>query len=136
VKPVYQTKSGDGSNGTPHGNCVAACYASLLEIPIEDVPELSDPAVAPNQYRAEQAWLATRGLSIVHIRADEGQVMPGVMSDAPFYMLSGISPRGFGHRVIARDGEIVHDPHPEGGGLKHVIAFVLLLPLDLARAAP
>jgi len=32
MTPVYQTK-----HGSPHGNCMAACVATILDKPIEDV---------------------------------------------------------------------------------------------------
>lgn len=31
--------------------------------------------------------------------------------------MSGMSPRGFRHAVVARNGVMVHDPHPTRGGL-------------------
>lgn len=45
MKPVMQTKRG-GSGAPPEerGDCLAACLASLLEVPIEDVPVPHNPA--------------------------------------------------------------------------------------------
>lgn len=37
MEPVFQTMHGE-----KHGNCFAACIASLLEIPLEDVPQFGD----------------------------------------------------------------------------------------------
>jgi hypothetical protein len=137
LKPVFQTRIGDGRNGTPHGNCVAACYASLFECGIDEIPELSDPEVAPNQILAEEAFLAARGLALlyVHVGCQQYQPapLPAYVTPDTWHMISGTSPRKCGHRVVGRGGEMVHDPHPDGGGLVDVRGYVFLVPLDPAR---
>ena len=35
MKPVDQTRT-----GVPYGNCMEACFASLLEVPLLEVPDL------------------------------------------------------------------------------------------------
>jgi len=40
----------------------------------------------------------------------------------------GLGPRGYKHATVYRDGELVWDPHPEGGGLVRVEEFHLVLP--------
>ena len=41
MKPVMQTKF-TTEDMTVHGNCHAACIASILELPLEDVPAFED----------------------------------------------------------------------------------------------
>jgi hypothetical protein len=135
VKPVFQTRVGDGQNGTQHGNCVAACYASLFELPLDAIPEMSDPAIAPSQFWAEERFLAARGLGLVFVERF-GAVGPGAMLTDAYYMASGTSPRGYPHRVIYQNGALAHDPHPDGGGLVEVRGFYLFVPVDPARPAP
>ena len=37
-------------------------------------------------------------------------------------ILTGKSPRGnFNHAVVAYNGEVVHDPHPIGGGVESFV---------------
>lgn len=42
MKPTKQTVLHDPANGK-HGNCLSAVLASLLHLPIEDVPVFSEP---------------------------------------------------------------------------------------------
>jgi len=42
----------------------------------------------------------------------------------------GPGPRGCDHCVLMRDGKLVHDPHPEGGGLMSVADVTLIVLLD------
>lgn len=123
---VYQTKVGDV------GNCVAACYATLLNADIDEIPDLVGTG---NQHAAEVAMLADKGLGLVRIwlpkdRRTMEQALDGMMmADGVPYMLSGISPRGIGHRVIGMDGRLYHDPHPDGGGVNDVRAVLFVVAL-------
>jgi hypothetical protein len=124
VVKVYQTKVGDG------GNCVAACYATLLGVGIDEIPDLCDTG---NQHAAEVAMLAARGLGLVRVWLPRGgrtmeQALDGMMvSDGARYMMSGTSPRGLGHRVIGMDGALYHDPHPHGGGVRDVRSVLFIV---------
>lgn len=52
VKPV---------NGRHDSDCVAAVLASVLELPLEDVPTFWDGKGAIGQYEKTRRWLAARG---------------------------------------------------------------------------
>ena len=62
MKPVDQTRF-----GSPDGNCFAACVASLLEIPLEEAPNLMN---LDEWYRAFEVWLRPRGLYPVGFSCD------------------------------------------------------------------
>lgn len=110
------------------GDCMRACLASLLELPMEEVPHLRAIQMDTgtwfgafttflkkhgyefqgtfyfNPYRPDGQWseLAKRSLGV------DG-----------FFMAGGPSPRGAvgGHAVIIDSlGQIVHDPHPSRAG--------------------
>ncbi len=99
---------------------MAACIASLLELSIEDVPNPHDK----DWWDQWLAWLRPRGLYLVE--ASGGDWLPPGYS-----ILVGKSPRGdFLHAVVAYNGEIVHDPHPVGGGLRTREAYDLLVAYD------
>lgn len=58
MKPVRQLYRHDPANGV-YGDCWRACIASVLELPIEDVPHevmISDPSSSPTQRTI--AWQA------------------------------------------------------------------------------
>ncbi len=52
-----------------------------------------------------------------------------LLDDRP-YMVVGISPRGLNHVCIYQNGKLLHDPHPEGGGLLTETHFETLEPAE------
>jgi len=121
--------------GWPDGECVRAAYATILGIPINRVPRL-DPAAAmgagQDQGDRERAWLASIGLGLVEIAAPHDQELPqeilDCMPEVP-HLMSGISPRGFGHRVVGIGGRVAWDPHPSRDGLVSIYSVGMLVPL-------
>jgi hypothetical protein len=111
------------------GNCLSACVASLLEIPIEWVPdftrELSGP-VTPQPLKLN-AWLNSVGLEALYYETDI--MHPNHGCPDGYYIMTGWSPRGRPHVVIASGKTIVHDPHPTRVGLTRIDGFILLQPL-------
>jgi len=104
-----------------HGDCMRTVIASLLELDPGEVPHEHRDLVAGEQDAQMNAWLSSRGMAIVSLAfPDPPQlVMEGmaVWNPGQIYMLSGRSRSGFDHVVIARDAEIIHDPHPDNVGL-------------------
>lgn len=119
--------------GYPYGDCVRASYASLLEIPIKDIPHF-DPR--GDQTASERRWLRQRGLDLVIVPIVEGQPTPEVPDDV-YHLVSGWSPRhpSHGHRVVGKGGAIVWDPHPSRAGLNRLRAFYFVVPLHPERVA-
>jgi hypothetical protein len=105
VKPIDQT-----TYGTPLGNCFSACVASILELPIGDVPLFVDE----NWRSRFLGWLAARGLSATTYALADGDLAP-----RGFSIAFGPSERiaGWDHACVAFDGAVVHDPHPSREGL-------------------
>ena len=127
MKPVDQT-----TFGSPGGNCFSACVASLLEIPIEEVPYFMDGGAWFERF-AE--WLRPRGYWPLCFKSSRDGWTP-----AGLHILSGKSPRELAnpnalHSVVAHGGEIEHDPHPSRAGILTRDDFVILVPIDPARGA-
>jgi len=144
--PQYQTITDKGS-----GNCMAACLASILEMPLTDVPNFAEHATAVAYWDAFHDWLAGHGMVALRIylghMGDEGMIyVEGNIGDQ-FVILSGRSPRGnnISHAVVGKLSEsgwgwdVVHDPHPSGFGLAGPIEYVNILirkpiiPLELGE---
>ncbi len=118
--PVDQT-----TFGVPDGNCFSACVASLLEMPIDQVPHFMS---ADSWLDALAEWLLPLGLYPVFFRVatcSEDQWRP-----QGFYILGGESARG-PHAVVARGHKVVHDPHPSRVGLSKHEDATLIVPLDV-----
>ena len=124
---IMQTKFGVG------GNCQSATIATLLGIQIDEVPDfwdgcdMEDPdhtnvqngRIYNNNFNA---FLNKFGLTSISLGLDVGdhtewvQEISTSMQGVPL-LVNGLSPRGYMHSVIWMDGELWHDPHPEGGGV-------------------
>lgn len=113
----------------PSGNCFAACIASLLELPLEDVPNFCD---SDNWRERLAAWLRSHGLFYLDVTLQEGA--EPLDSEWGYHVISGDGPRGCRHSVVGLAGVVVHDPHPKGGPLGPANReYGLLIPLDPAK---
>ena len=120
--PVAQTRTG------ANGNCWPACIASILEIPLAEIPEFS---LEPGQWLLDvQEWLATLGLYYVQVSPADPMVRAAFAQPGHLYhVIEGLSPRGGQHAVVGDRGRMVWDPHPADGskhGLVNVACFGLL----------
>ena len=123
------------TEGFPGGSCVRAAYATLLGVELDDIPPL-DPGTAMSlgveQGDLERAWLASIGLDLVEIKVGPDDDLPeevlGCVPEVP-HLMSGISPRGYGHRCVGVGGKLVWDPHPSRDGLLTVYSIGLLVDL-------
>jgi len=116
---VDQTKFGD-----KEGNCLQACLASVLEISIDDVPEPDER----NWLNECNDWLAQFGLALHWLEYNDLFIPRG------YSILSGDSPRGSCHHsVVAKDGELIHDPHPDRTGLKDLSDWLIFITLDPSK---
>jgi hypothetical protein len=124
--PVQQTRFKDG------GNCFSACLASILELAIGVVPNFAEKG--ERWFDLAQAWLAKRGLRLVAVPAHElaafdvedwAETVAGEAAVA-WWIAAGPGPRGRKHAVVMRGSDVVHDPHPDGGGLERITwAYVI-----------
>jgi hypothetical protein len=82
------------------GDCVRACIASVLELPIEEVPFLTN-------FVAFEPWLRKRGLRY-------SWSWPGFVEDGWTYIAGVPSLNHFGswHVVVACNGRVIWDPSP------------------------
>lgn len=124
VIPVMQTEFGRGK-----GNCFAACIASVMELDLLMVPNFccqgeSDWVTACN------SWLNQYGLSLFTVVFKTGTFVPIDV----YYLMAGPSVRGLLHSVVAFDGKMVHDPHPDGTGIEEIQEIDLFIINDPAVA--
>lgn len=105
------------------GNCVSACAATHLGIPLETVPhfvEVDRGATVDGSAGSDGWWwllvgfMAGHGLWPVQLDAvtdgEPGEVL----------WVAGPSARGVLHQVLYRDGVLWHDPHPSRAGVLKV----------------
>ena len=120
--------------GYPYGECVRATYAALLDLPLGAVPRFDPGDMAPGEKQRdrERAWLASLGLELVEIATSSDRELPqDILDRVPpvEHLISGMSPRGFGHRCVGLGGRVLWDPHPSRAGLSTVYSLGFLVPL-------
>jgi hypothetical protein len=102
MKPVFQTIfDSDG------GNCLTACIASILELPIDEVPNFAQEH-GDNCQNAVEKWLASKGLRFIEIGFSEYQTFCDTFFNCTgeYCILSGPSTYvGRSHAVVGRVSE-------------------------------
>lgn len=148
-RPVVQTSFKDDSDGS-RGNCFQACVATILGFPLQGVPEFSRAFYKDTWMDDVQTWLAFYGLRLedftrLVVRTDPQPIDLGIQNS--YYIVSGPSTRGdWAHACVGFQGEIVHDPHPDKGGLADgwrsyewfvpIKFFPENIPLDIRKETP
>jgi len=137
---ITQTILASSEEGAEKGNCLAACVASILALPLADVPNFVNAEEFPENF---YAWLECRGLGYAWMlvkNADGGAISPELLPDVVksigtvgFHLIYGTSPRGFLHSCVGYAGKVVHDPHPSRAGLVDAHAIGFIMPLDPTR---
>jgi hypothetical protein len=138
MKPVDQTIL--PTEGVPmRGNCFAACLASLLELPLEEVPHVMEH---DNWRERTNEWLATLGLGLIEVRIDVEEPALFLLPQNMWLIATGTTRRHESrlHSVVGQSiaggcmWQYVHDPHPDKTFLTRASHLMWLVPLDPARA--
>jgi hypothetical protein len=121
VKPVDQEFVHNPEIGQ-FGDCQRAVVASLLELPLSDVPHFLQEAAGDSMgfWTRLQRFLASHGCLYIDLPAwDIDGYSDLYGTPAVYHEICGPSPRGAGlfHAVVGCNGKIVHDPHPSRAGL-------------------
>lgn len=120
MKPVHQDRF-----GSPGGNCLQAALASILELPLKEVPNFVT-IPGPSWWDELQAWLGRRGLTLVCVPPD-ADWRGWLVQYGGYHLIGGKSPRGLLHSVVGYKGAMVHDPPPDGTGLETVEDFWIFM---------
>lgn len=114
----------DPENGVM-GDCFRTVLACLLDLEPEDVPHFMGDQSEPikDAWAKVDEWLGDNyGLRFCSIRIQVSDIDPWLKfldQENPGLRLElgGKSPRGSCHSVVAQGGKVLHDPHPDGGGI-------------------
>lgn len=126
--PVTQTKVvvlNSKGDMVVHGNCFAAAIASILELPLTEVPNFETLFGINDTYYYEvlHKWLGHLGYEIYTdekfkcFHGDDSKSEFKELLKDKYYLVSGKSPRGVQHICIYKNGIMVHDPHPTREGI-------------------
>ena len=109
------------------GNCYQTTLACLLDVEIYHLPNIEAWFDFEDWFELLQNFLkqkfevievASQDLIDWHINKSKGSVTPFPdRFENIEYMVSDLSPRGIQHVVIYRNGEMIHDCHPDRSGV-------------------
>jgi len=99
------------------GDCVPACVASVLEIPISEVPHVC-LLYEDEWVRHLNDFLRQYGVYLVSMPANLLEEVAVPLFG--YHLMGGPSVRGVKHCVVGKDGRLVHDPHPSRAGLLEI----------------
>lgn len=126
MKKHKQLIKHDPENGM-YGDCVRTCIACLLDLDSpEDVPHKHDPFVDGGQISwFNNNYLHGVGLHMVTIAYDDcllpikkfPDLIDALDLTDQHYIMFGTTKRGTNHAAIYKNGKLVHDPSPYGGGI-------------------
>lgn len=121
MRLVDQTKF-----GSPDGNCLSACVATIFALNIDDVPSFT----SPGWWKSLEDWSAVRLKMTPVMRS--ARLSAG--ERVPIAIACGKSPRGLKHAVVWQHGEMLHDPHPDRSGIESVDYFICFEPVSESEA--
>lgn len=131
MQQVYQSKKHNPPES--HGNCFAACFASILEISIDEVPPFEDlPGFDDGKSEAWlkvlNAWLKAHGLYASCHKVPND--IPHRKAPIGYAIATGRSPRGsWLHSVVFCDGQQVHDPAgTDAEPIDEIIDWIKIIP--------
>jgi hypothetical protein len=141
AQTIFTRVSEDGKT-LDNGNCLQACVATVLNVPLERVPHFGDLDFIDKHdglfWRGVRKWASSVGLFILEI--DKYDQM--LLNDCPAYIGIGQSANAVdGHTirdhavVLGPNQRLLWDPNPNTGGLKlhyHFMALVVVQPIVFA----
>lgn len=103
------------------GDCHRTALACMLDLQPSEVPHFYESGDPLEFDRLLKEYLTSINLCEVNFpflnELDAVLNHMGFLNKNVYYILGGTSPRGTSHSVVACGGEIIHDPHPDGGNL-------------------
>jgi hypothetical protein len=103
---------------TTDTGCIQACFASLLDLPVDRVPNFS---LNGDWWNEALAWLQRHNKTAIYINLDNEHTQWGETYRLPIIMV-GISTVGSLHAVVGiAHGDTIeqlHDPSPQNIGIK------------------
>lgn len=119
----------DQNRFNERGNCLEACVASILEVPLEvvEIPYEGD------WWDHFTRWAQVKGYKPLY-RLRSPELDEWLLAYGDFYIPGGRSPRlpNLLHAVVGHKGRVVHDPHPSRIGLAKIEDYILLPTLEQA----
>lgn len=117
------------TNEKARGNCMSACIASILDLPLDQVIDTtSDEVRDAGFWEPIHDWLEDRGFEMHYVTHGSPMLVN------QYSIGTGKSPRGnFNHAVVCKNGVMVFDPHPSDDGVVKLLSHNVILKKDAPR---
>lgn len=115
LTPVTQTRFGGD-----HGDCFAACVATITGVPLDQIPNFIE--AGREWFAVLWNWADETGWDVYSAHSKE------TLPNGPL-IVTGPGARGFGHACVwigGPDGMIAWDPHPSRAGLVECDHWIVL----------
>jgi hypothetical protein len=99
--------------GKPYGNCFAACIASILEIPLDKVPNVMSH---DDWFARFNWWLNKIGLYLIYFDGWQKEYIETFYKNS-YILVYGPAARGVDHACVYKGSALAWDPHPDRTGL-------------------
>uniref|UniRef100_A0A6M3KTF4 Uncharacterized protein n=1 Tax=viral metagenome TaxID=1070528 RepID=A0A6M3KTF4_9ZZZZ len=134
MKKIYQTKfRGIDAPIGERGNCWQAAVASVLELPLDEVPDIQVYDDEIHWFDNFREWLKQYGLSAFGLTTGGNIVIQG------YHLIECKSTtlnNGELHVVVGLNQEVVHDPNPNATSIGEVADYIVFTVLDPAQSQP
>jgi len=129
MKPVMQMKF-----GANEGNCFQACLASILELPLDDVPDFCNIYGRNGTWLYEcNKWLSTRNLGLVHVVRPRSVETDYLFELPVYHIITGLNKDGIRHSVVGFRSDMVYNPNPNSGGIVDFHCYDFFVALDPSK---
>lgn len=112
-------------NKAESGNCFEACIASLIEIPLKVVPEFCNIPKGPEWLALFRQLLNSQGYELDIF----GEKCPNGFSIATGF----IKDSKIEHSCIYYNGNLFHDPFPNGNGIENIQFYISIRKLKIKK---
>lgn len=126
------------------GNCWASCIASILELPLSEVPNVETLFFLKNEtlwWDVMCLFVESKGYELYqddryacfhidHPLYKEKEIYQNELKDS-LYIGYGLSARGINHAVVCKNGEIIWDPYPTREGIDNIIGFESIIKINI-----
>ena len=127
MKPVNQTIL-----NSENGDCMRACVASVLEWPLNSVPNFMEDGPDHFNDRLDE-WAGKHGITILDVRIEDEAAFLRAFRNT-YLIAFGQSPRfDCNHAVVYKGNKMVHDPHPSKEGIKDLQGVSLFVISDYRK---
>lgn len=108
------------NEGHAAGDCMRASVATILGLPLDDVPHFAQYIDHPLGTPALWWWSL---VGFLHWKGWEIEAYDAIDAPMGWSLVDGYSPRGHRHLCVGHDGEVVFDPHPGREGLRTIVGW-------------